>query len=277
MILAEIKGREELNTIKADGYIINISSFSYPSLISIPLDEALEIIKESDKPIFVKLMPMYKTSDYPKLTELFKSLKGVKGIIFQDLGLVPLKNKYLKDALMIYDSNNFITTSEDYNFFKGTGVDILTLSTTLSLSELDSIMKNINYSYMAHVYGYIEMFYSKRMHFTNYSNEYNHESLKGEGDLSLKEETRDVFFKTIEDEEGFHIYRDKCINLFDFKDHFSGCEYLMLDRIFIEDCEYYDSVNLFNGSLDRGEYVKKYSNKFDTGFLFKIVRKTVGE
>ena len=274
MILAEIKSKSELNIINSDAIVINIAHFSSPSDSLISINEAKEIIKESTKPVFLKLLPLYKDEDYKELENLFKEIKGISGIIFQDLGLISLKNKYIPDALMIYDSNNFITSSADSSFFKDDDVDALTLSTTLSLKEVDEVLKDESFSYMAHAFGYIEMFYSYRKHFTNYSKKYNIINLKDDYDVYIKEESRDEYFKTIENDRGFYIFRDKKINLYDFLDHFKKCDYLLLDRIFINDEEYYDTINLYKGLIERNKYINKYKEKFDTGFLFKIVKKT---
>ena len=277
MILGEIYKKEELNTFNLDGIIINISHFSSPTFSSLSIDEAKKIIKESTKPVFVKLMPLYKDEDYPSLKELFLNLDGIEGIIFQDLGLVTLKKELNLNYKMIYDSSTFITTSYDAPYFIGSGVDTLTLSTTLTLAETDNILKNSNASYMAHVYGYEEMFYSLRKHLSNYSKVYNFKDLKNKDNISLKEETRESLFKTLEDDYGFYIYRDKKINLFDFLDHYKRADYLFLNRIFISDTEYKDTIDLFKGIIKRDDYIKKYPEKFDTGFLFKQVGLLYGD
>ena len=272
MILSELKSIKELNLNMADGYILNVSHLSSPSDITMSISEVNEVVKATSKPVFLKLNLLYMDKDYPSLEEVFKNVKGIKGIIFQDFGLIPLKNKYNKDLVMIYDSSNFITTSFDYLYFENSGVDTLTLSNTLTLKELDSVI-NAPYSYASHVYGYQEMFYSYRKHFSNYSKEYGFKDLKDKYNISLKEETRDQLFKTVEDENGFYIFRDKLINVYDFMDHFKKCDYLILDRLFISDEEYLDTVKLYKGIMERCEYVSKYNAQFDTGFLFKNVGK----
>ena len=70
--------------------------------------------------------------------------------------------------------------------------------------------------------------------------------LKNKDNISLKEETRESLFKTLEDDYGFHIYRDKKINLFDFLDHYKRADYLFLNRIFVSDTEYKDTIDLFS-------------------------------
>ena len=277
MLLGEIYNKSELNTFNLDGIILNISGFSSPTFNSFSLNDAKEIISKSKKPVFIKLMPLYKDKDYKGLKDLFLSLDGIEGIIFEDLGLVTLKMELGLNFKMIYDPKTFITTKEDSMYFKGSGVDTLSLSTTLTLSETDELLKDTNTSYLAHVYGYEEMFYSYRKHFSNYSKVYNFKDLKNKDNISLKEETREELFKTIEDEYGFYIYRDKKINLFDFLDHYKTCEYLLLDRIFIDSDEYKDTIDLFKGLMDRETYLKKYNEKFETGFLFKQVGLLYGD
>ena len=272
MILSELKSIKELNLNMADGYILNVSHLSSPSDITMSLDEVNEVVKATSKPVFLKLNLLYMDKDFDALESVFKNVKGIKGIIFQDFGLIPLKEKYNKDLVMIYGSSNFITTSLDYLYFKNSGVDTLTLSNTLTLKELDEVV-NTEYSYAAHAYGYQEMFYSYRKHFTNYSKEYGFKDLKDKYNISLKEETRDQFFKTVEYETGFYIFRDKLINIYDFLDQFKKCDYLILDRLFINDEEYLDTVKLYKGITSRSEYVSKYNAQFDTGFLFKNVGK----
>nr|MCR5564564.1 U32 family peptidase [Gammaproteobacteria bacterium] len=261
MILSELKSIKELNLNMADGYILNVSHLSSPSDITMSINKVNEVVKATSKPVFLKLNLLYMDKDYVSLEEVFKNVKGIKGMIFQDFGLIPLKEKYNKDLVMIYDSSNFITTSLDYLYFKNSGVDTLTLSNTLTLKELDEVV-NTDYSYAAHAYGYQEMFYSYRKHFTNYSKEYGFKDLKDKYNISLKEETRDQLFKTVEDENGFYIFRDKLINIYDFMDHFKKCDYLILDRLFINDEEYLDTVKLYKGITSRSEYISKYNSPF---------------
>ena len=158
MILSELKSIKELNLNIADGYILNVSHLSSPSNITMSINEVNEVVKATSKPVFLKLNLLYMDKDYASLEEVFKNVKGIRGMIFQDFGLIPLKEKYNKDLVMIYDSSNFITTSLDYLYFKNSGVDTLTLSNTLTLKELDEVV-NTDCSYAAHAYGYQEMFY----------------------------------------------------------------------------------------------------------------------
>lgn len=271
MIIGEIYKKEELNILNLDAYVINVAHFSSPSSSYFTIEEAEEIIKESKKPVFLKLMPLYKDEDFLGLRNLLKRMKGIKGLIFQDLGLVSLIEEILPDAELIYDPRTFVTTKEDSLYFKNTNIHTLGLSTTLNLKELDQVLDGSDVSYMGHVFGFEEMFYSERKHFSNYKEEYGFLDLKDKYDVYLKEETRNDFYHALEDERGFYIFRDKKINMFDFLDHFKRCKYLFLERIFISDDEYKDAVNLFNGTITRDEFISIHKEKFDTGFLFREV------
>lgn len=267
MILYEIKNKSEMKNIKNTGYIISVFGVS-SSPLNISIDYAEEIIKSSLNPVYLKLNLLYHDKDYPKLIEVLDNLKGLKGIIFQDLGLVELNKNYNLD--LIYDPGTFNTVVEDVSYFKNTSIESLIISREISLSEIkDFVSQDKNMLYGYHVYGKPLMFYSLRKHFTSFRNvEKDFPNLKDKYDVFLKEETRNEFYPTYEDENGFFIFRDETINVYEYLHIFKNVDYLILDRPFISDKEYFDTLDLYLGSIDYKEYKNKYPSQ-TLGYFFK--------
>ncbi len=272
-LFVEIKSREELNTINSYGYVISVSSVS-SSPFNITLDDALDILNNSNgKNIYLKLNLLYHDKDYPIVLDYVKKMYPMlTGIIFQDLGLVTLFEQNNIKLDLIYDPGTFNTVYEDTLFFKDTSISTISLSREISLSEIDAFLKNKKeMCYLYHAYGHMLMFYSLRKHFTNFRlHEESFPIIKDDYNVYLKEETRNEFYPAYEDKHGFFIYRDEVINIYKYIDHFDNIDYLMLDRPYISDSEYKDTISLYNGLIDYTEYKKKYPDQTD-GYFFKVM------
>jgi len=278
MILTYLYDLDELNKM-GDIIILNIKdySFSLPKMYSI--SEAKELIsKYQDKKFIININPLYHNSELDKLKYLINELKDAYGFLFQDLGLV----KYFKEfnilSKAIYAPETFITNEIDKEYFKQAGINNLLLSREITLNDINLIVKNKeNTKYFYSSFGYQMMFYSYRKHFSNFVNEYNlNLDLNNKFNISIKEDTRNELYKTIEDSRGFRIYRDKVFNAYnDIKD--IDIDYLILDRIFIDDNMYFDTINLYKGLLSYNEYMKKYHDKVDSGYLYKEIGLLKGE
>ena len=265
----------DLSELDKMGDIIVLSvkdySFSQPKMFTV--DEIKYIKEHTNKLVFLSITPLFHEHEFIKLKEIIKELSILDGFIFQDLGLVEIfkDNNILSKA--IYAPETFITNHLDKDYFKSSGLNKFLLSREITKEDIKNILdKKDDALYMYQAFGYSMMFYSYRHHFTNFSNHYNlNLDLSNRFDVSIKEENRNELYKTIEDNRGYRIYKDKILNAYKEALELKP-DYILIERIFIDDLMYYDAIKLFNGTLSIGSFYNKYDKHlFDKGYLYHEV------
>lgn len=274
MILSELRKTDELDKLSTPGIILYEENLSCAFKDKFSISSIKEIKNKTDKKVFLSLMPLYHDNDYEKLKETISELQNLDGFFFQDLGLVSIFNELGIIDKAIYYPLTFINNYYDAYFLSEKfSLKHFQISKEITLSEIDEILlKNSNVCYSYSIFGYQNIFYSLRQHLSNYKEHVSlKEDLHNSFDLTIKEETRDEFYKVLEDKYGFYIFKDKIFLGFNYLKHFDKCEYLILNREFISDEMYFDTISLFNNDLPYDEYLKRYSICIDEGYLFKPV------
>ena len=130
-------------------------------------------------------------------------------------------------------------------------------------------------------HGYLDMFYSKRKLISNYfiykSND--KKNIVDNDSFKLKEEMRpDSFYPILEDEAGTHIFRDKALNSFaEFNELKMGLDDFFIERIFMSDEEYYDSIAAYQDQSLVEEFLIKYQDNYNKGFYYQYTEKLKGD
>ena len=270
MIITYLYDLSELNKM-GDVIVLNVKDYSFDNGHNFSVDEILDIKSKTEKKIFLSLTPLYHDKDFDGLEDVIKRLKDLDGFIFQDLGLIDIFLKLNITNKAIYAPETFITNHIDKEYFSVIGINKFLISREITLEDIKMILKFKGSSkYMYSAFGYQMLFYSYRPHLSNFKSKYNlKENLKGNLNLSIKEETRCEFYRVIEDNLSFRIYKDKILNTFDDIKELP-LDMIILDRIFIDDDMYFDAVSLFKGELTQEEFYNKYSKDlFEKGYLYK--------
>lgn len=273
IFLSELKEKNEIKKLETDGIIVYHRLLSNAFPYKFTTEEIKDIKKSTDKKVFLSLLPLYRDSQFALIEEVISSLRNLDGFLFQDLGLVSIFRKYHLEEKAIYYPGTFINNYLDGAFLFGLSLSHFVISREITLNDIDVIFKNEeNYHYSYSIFGYQNMFYSFRKHFSNYISHYHlNLKLKDNYNLSLKEETRDNLYPSLEDDYGFYLYRDKIQNGFLDLSHFVKAEYLILNRLFISDEMYYDTIDLYNKKIPYETYENKYGHITDNGYFYKSV------
>ena len=112
--------------------------------------------------------------DIDKLKGVLKDLpSNIKGIIFEDLGLINI----LKDTnlIKIYNAKHLNCSTNSVNKMLKF-VDSVILSTDLTTNEITTIIDNTNHLSSIYAFGLNNIFYSRRTLLSNYAKEYNLEN-----------------------------------------------------------------------------------------------------
>jgi len=273
IFLSELKEKNEIQKLETDGIIVYHRFLSNAFPYKFTTEEIKDIKKSTEKKVFLSLLPLYRDYQFTIIEEVISSLKDLDGFLFQDLGLVNIFKKYHLEDKAIYYPGTFINNYSDATFLSELSLSHFVISREITLNDIDIIFKKEeNYHYSYSIFGYQNMFYSFRKHFTNFISHYHlNLKLKDNYNLSLKEEMRDSLYPSLEDDYGFYLYRDKIQNGFLALSHFNKAEYLILNRIFINDEMYYDTIDLYNKKTSYEVYESKYGFITDNGYFYKPV------
>ena len=183
-----------------------------------------------------------------KLREVLSNLpKNIKGIIFDDLGIMELiKDKKIEKILYL---SHFNANSLSVNIYLDY-VDSVILSTDITKEEIEYIINNTNKEISLFTFGYVGVMYSRRLLIDNYSKFHN---VPYKNPTVIKNTNHE--FLVYENSYGTYFYHKKIFDgrcLFDLeaKYYFINSTFLTID----------DITNFLNN--------KNISNS-DKGFLYK--------
>lgn len=247
------------------------------------IDKVKKITNTINKKLYVLINKIIHEEDLIDLQEFLLELKTIKvdGIIIYDLTVYVLAKKLGMEELIIYQPGTFNTDSFSKQYFSKKDILGITLSREITLEEINKIAEStyeIDLSLIIH--GYLDMFYSKRKLISRYLE---HKGISGKDlinnyELRLNEEIRpNDFYPILEDEFGTHIFRSKkLISIDEFELLKKNINTFFLERIFMSDEEYYDSIRLYNNKISKSEYLEKYKD-YGSGFYYRRTEKVKGE
>ena len=179
---------------------LGISKFVYPLsffCVGIPNTFSIEDIKEENAYIFINRVLDCKAID--ELDKILHNLpSNIKGVIFDDLGLIEILKDIHIEKILFY--SHFNTNYHSINYFFEY-VDEIIISTDISECEIDEIIANTNKKISVFSFGLVSSLYSRRTLLTNYALQYKKE-VKTEKDLRIN----DKRFIAIENEFGTVLY-----------------------------------------------------------------------
>ncbi len=185
----------------------------------------------------------------------FKTLENIddfKGIIFDDLGIIPLiKEKKIEKILYL---SHFNTNKESVKIYLE-WVDSVILATDITKDEIKEIEKETN-KISTFIFGYVMSMYSRRLLLNNYAKFH---KIEKENPLLIKNGNHE-----------FIVYENEYGTCFYHKPVFNGLSLLDLD------CKYYLIVSSFLEVKDiikelKGEVVMETSEGFlNTETIYKI-------
>ena len=219
---------------------------------TLPIEE-IKKIDVSNK--YILLNRILDCNDIDYLEEIISSFEGIKGLVFEDVGVYQMvKEKNLSFELILFQ-NHFATNINSVSFWLNR-VDSILLGNELTLEEIESISRSVPKKVCLHLFGYNQVMYSKRRLLTNWSEEF---SIPYESQNLLEDRATHVRFRVYENKHGTVMYSDKIYNgnvLFNNKSIY----YYYVNPMLIE----HETIKDFLRNI------KNYENEnCDTGFLYK--------
>ncbi len=200
--LVIVTDKEQIKTLKEariTNFLFPLKDYCVGFFHSFSIDE----IPENG---YLYINRMLDTDSYQNLERLFISLPStIKGIVFEDLGLITLLEKLkLPQERILYQTHfatNYESINENLKF-----VDSIVISTDITENEIQEILKNCNKPLVYMLYGLVPVMYSRRTLLKNFSTAF---SLPYKNPLTLKEKITNNAFCAVENEYGTVLYNEK--------------------------------------------------------------------
>lgn len=171
----------------------------------------------------------------------------IKGIVFDDIGILNIlkDNKNIEKILYLNHMNcNFMSVACFLNY-----VDSVVVSTDITKDEVKDIIKITKKPLVIHLFGHINIMYSRRNLLSNYGAHFN-ESISP---IETLEETNSKHkIKAVENSYGTVIYTNEPFNNLDLKDE--EMLYGFINTIFLSDDEVVAIINSKDNMKDKYPY-----------------------
>ncbi|MFW5794111.1 MAG: peptidase U32 family protein [Bacillota bacterium] len=287
-IVGRLKTKAEIKTLIDIGlnvFLLDIMDLTTKAIFPLnlfDLDFVIKAIKKQNKKVYLLINKMIHENDIKMLEKLFKKklISEIDGIVINDLSVYVIAKEFDLEAKIIYQPGTMNTNSYDAYYFENK-IKGITLSKEITYSEINLILNtnyNLEFSILAH--GYLDMFYSKRKLITNYYKYKNIpiNNIKNNHSFVLNEKTRkEALYPIIEDIHGTHIFRSKKLESFkEIKQLKTKLSDIFIERLFIDNQEYYDTIKAYLNEDFQNEFLNKYYD-FDKGFYYLPTEKVKGD
>ncbi|MBN2541035.1 MAG: U32 family peptidase [Bacilli bacterium] len=277
--VARLKTASEIETL----HQLGVDVFSVDTKLAIhklmenqssDIEAIAKIANSLGRKVYLNINKMIHEEDLGSLQVLLEDAKriGIDSIVINDMTVYVIAKQLGLESKIIYQPGTMNTDSYSVEYFQNHPIKGITLSREITLNEIRKIAgkaHDLELSLIGH--GYLDMFYSKRKLLTNY---FKHKNIIGreitnKHSYRLNEEIRaDDFYPIIEDEFGTHVFRSrKLITFQELETLEPVLSDFFLERLFLEDEEYYDSIRLYKGVITEEEFLGKYSG-YESGFYY---------
>ncbi len=254
----------ELSNKNISGFIIGLKGYSVFTEYDLTVEEIKELIKLTNKEIFIAInKPLY-VDDIDKLKPIISELLNlnIKGIIFDDIGLVNL----LKDEKieLIWNQMHQGTNYQSCNYWLKRGINGALLSTEIMLKDIIDIKNNTTMKLLVYAYGYLPMFESSRELLSNY---FEYKGIKKDSNnYNMYEKEREKYYKIYEKNNETYILEDLIDGIEEINDlKDNKIEYIIVSGLMHKSEDLNIIVDQYIDALE-GNCNRKSNNK---GFFYK--------
>lgn len=252
-VYVDLKKGANISDYLCDGFIVSSYEFSCYNDDVYSIDEALlvkELVKKNNKEIILNIDRIITEDDLDDLViYLEKVINEFDYFIFSDMSIrYYFEEKGMVDKL-IYDPKTLVASSNELNINQENNIKVI-LANELSFDEIKEICNKSIANVNLCVFGYHQMFYSKRSLISLYKEFFNiSEELKNKK-LYLKEELRNEFYPIYESSKGTFIYTDYLYCMFsELLEIKEKLGFIRINGMFIEENKYQKIVNIYHRLL----------------------------
>ena len=183
--------------------------------------------------------------------------KSIKGIVFDDIGILHILNNKKMAIKKILFLNHFNCNYESINCYLEY-VDSVVISCDVTFREIKEILKEL----VVYIFGYVNIMYSRRSLISNYNKHFLEDAKL---DNYIEEVNSKKKFKILENEYGTVIYTDKPFNGLEVS-NLDNVLFDFINGVFLSDEEILEIINRQDNLKDKYPYT--YLGENDT--IYKI-------
>lgn len=284
--LHSMEEMDKMSSLGADVFLVNSDCLTAKAIKCFSDQEIVTIIGKAHqmgKLVYVNLNTIIHEPDLLVLDTFLSFLAStdIDSIVCFDLSVVALADHHGLVSKIIYQPGTMNTNSYDPWFFRKLQIKGITLSKDITLSEQIAIGENyqgIEISIVGH--GYTFLFYSKRLLLKSYFDYCGKKMLffRSDDTFRLVEDKRpDAMYPIFEDRFGTHVFRSYKLQSFNeikvLRPYLSD---FFIERIFIDDAEYYASIEAYGDETKIRAFISRYGNSYDSGFYYHRDQKCEG-
>lgn len=249
--------KEDINIIlnkDIEGIILGVKDLSIYEL-SLDIDDIIEIASTTDKKICIAINKMIHNSDLELVKEVLSKIKNskVSGLLFYDLGVFNLIKKLDIDKELILSQEHLNASTKSNLFYYNKGIKSCYITSDITFDEIRKIKENTKMNIYYTVYGYLPIFYSRRLLLTNYFKYID----KEKHDNRYYIFNNDLRYMVIEHNYGTIIY-SPLVNLLNKKEELNILDNLVIDLSYTDN---YDIIDKYINNEKEDGYIGFYATK----------------
>lgn len=232
--IIKINNKENISyySNNCSGFILGLKDYS-TDYIEYSIQEIEEIVNNyKDKEIFIAVNKNIFNSELDDLLEklILLSKLNIKAVLFYDMSVLYLKNKYNIDIDLVWNQTHMVTNYNTCNYYYEKGVKYGFISGEITLDEILEINNKSNMKFMCLIVGHQVMSHSKRKLLTNF-----YKSIDKEFDNVEKNVfDRDERYIVKEDKTGTTFKTGDIVNGIIYLDKLKELDYVVIDEDFID-------------------------------------------
>ena len=250
--------KENINIIlekNIKGIIIGVKSLStYP--LALEIEEIIEIAEKTDKEVIVALNKMIHNKDIELIRETLLKIEDskIKKILFYDLGILNVCKEMHIDKELILSQEHLNGSIESNSFYYNKGISNTYITSDITYDEILEIQNNTKMNIYYTVYGYIQIFYSRRYLLSNYFKYIDKEM----NDNTYYIFNNDLKYMIKEYSYGTIIY-SPLVNLINEKQKIKNINNLVIDLSYTDDISIIDKY--INNDTEKDTYTGFFNKK----------------
>lgn len=245
---------------------VGIEYYSSRSFLNLSYDR----LKQLKMNTYVFLNRLYDQKEIEGLKEVLTKLMdcGIKGIIFQDFGILNMAMEMNVNYDLIYSSDTLTTSHASINTLAMFNVKGAMLASQLHYDEIVSICNESVVDIIVPIHGKMYISHSKRNLLSNYF-EYIHKDVDHDyySNIIMKVNQSDDYSHIYEDKDGTHVLETKELCLKDVMNDFK-CQYGYIETLYLNDDYVLELIDFYNSDLSYKDLEHKYpTHTYTTGFV----------
>lgn len=209
-----LEPKQNIDFIKNfDGVLLGLKNYSVGYEIEMTIEEIKQFQQMySNKEVFVVLNKNIMNEELNEVLNLLKQIETiqVKGVLFYDLAVLYLKQKYNLDINLVWNQTHMVTNYNTCNYYYNEGCKYAYLSQEITLNEMLEIISNSKIKTIVKVFGRPTIAHSKRKLLSNYFKHINKEMKKDT--YKIKESHLNKEYVVKESNNGATIFEGKLVN-----------------------------------------------------------------